>query len=195
MDKEKAMSFMELMPKDLSVQNIESSFRKLAQKYHPDKGGDPEKFKTLSDAKKYLINSLKYVSPKYPYEYSYKCEYPGCTASKLFIFNYCNIHCPKVSTPPPTTKGQDPTTTTTKGPDPTTTTTKGPDPTTTTTKGQDPTTTTTTTKGPDPTTTTTKGPDPTRKVTVQCKGLTAKGDRCKKFTQTGSYCWLHIKNQ
>ena len=36
--------------RDASADEIKKAFRKLAQKYHPDAGGDPEKFKEISEA-------------------------------------------------------------------------------------------------------------------------------------------------
>ena len=38
------------VPKTASDQEIKKAYRKLALKHHPDKGGDPEKFKALSEA-------------------------------------------------------------------------------------------------------------------------------------------------
>ena len=50
--------------RDASDKEIKTAFRKLAQKYHPDAGGDEQKFKeiseayeTLSDAKKHICSS------------------------------------------------------------------------------------------------------------------------------------------
>ncbi|MFA5382986.1 MAG: DnaJ domain-containing protein, partial [Candidatus Micrarchaeia archaeon] len=36
--------------KDASAEEIKKAYRKLAMKHHPDKGGDQEKFKELSEA-------------------------------------------------------------------------------------------------------------------------------------------------
>ncbi|AEB06265.1 chaperone DnaJ domain protein [Coriobacterium glomerans PW2] len=45
--------------KDASQKQIKSSFRKLAQKYHPDAGGDEEKFKEISEAYETLSDEKK----------------------------------------------------------------------------------------------------------------------------------------
>ena len=36
--------------KDADQKDIKKAFRKLASKHHPDKGGDPEQFKTVQVA-------------------------------------------------------------------------------------------------------------------------------------------------
>lgn len=45
--------------KNASPTEIKKAFRKLAQKHHPDKGGDPEKFKEINEAYQILSNSEK----------------------------------------------------------------------------------------------------------------------------------------
>jgi len=45
--------------KDSSNSDIKKAYRKLAMEHHPDKGGDPEKFKELSQAYETLSNSQK----------------------------------------------------------------------------------------------------------------------------------------
>jgi DnaJ homolog subfamily A member 2 len=42
------------VPKDASADAIRAAYRKLALKHHPDKGGDPEKFKEISKANEVL---------------------------------------------------------------------------------------------------------------------------------------------
>lgn len=42
-----------------TTDQIRKSFRKLALKVHPDKGGDPEKFKLISNAYETLTNPEK----------------------------------------------------------------------------------------------------------------------------------------
>ncbi len=39
-----------------SMEDIKSAYRKLAIKYHPDKGGDPEKFQEIHDAYERIVN-------------------------------------------------------------------------------------------------------------------------------------------
>lgn len=45
--------------KNASDKEIKSAFRKLAQKYHPDRGGDEAKFKEISEAYETLSNPDK----------------------------------------------------------------------------------------------------------------------------------------
>ena len=45
--------------RDASADEIKKAFRKLAQKYHPDAGGDPEKFKEVSEAYTTLSDEKK----------------------------------------------------------------------------------------------------------------------------------------
>jgi curved DNA-binding protein CbpA len=40
------------VPRTASQDEIKKAFRQLAKKYHPDKGGDPEKFKEIAEATK-----------------------------------------------------------------------------------------------------------------------------------------------
>jgi DnaJ-class molecular chaperone len=44
---------------DASDKDIKIAYRKLAMKHHPDKGGDPEQFKQVSQAYETLSNSQK----------------------------------------------------------------------------------------------------------------------------------------
>ncbi len=43
----------------LSMQSVKLQFRSLCQKHHPDKGGDPQVFRQICDAKDVLLQSLK----------------------------------------------------------------------------------------------------------------------------------------
>jgi hypothetical protein len=45
------------LPDFASIEEVKKAFRELAQKYHPDRGGDPEKFKKILKAYKVLSNS------------------------------------------------------------------------------------------------------------------------------------------
>ncbi len=47
--------------KSASEKEIKTAFRKLAHKYHPDKGGDEKKFKELNEAYQTLSNKEKRV--------------------------------------------------------------------------------------------------------------------------------------
>ncbi|MBI2482602.1 molecular chaperone DnaJ [Candidatus Uhrbacteria bacterium] len=47
------------IPKHASPDDIKRAFRKLAQEHHPDKGGDPEKFKEVNEAYQVLSDAEK----------------------------------------------------------------------------------------------------------------------------------------
>lgn len=47
------------VPKDASKEDIKRAFRKLAVQHHPDKGGDPEKFKEIAHAYEVLNDDQK----------------------------------------------------------------------------------------------------------------------------------------
>jgi len=47
------------LPDFASIEEVKKAFRKLAKKYHPDKGGDPEKFKKILEAYRILSNPDK----------------------------------------------------------------------------------------------------------------------------------------
>lgn len=47
------------VPRDASADDIRKAYRKLAMKEHPDKGGDPEKFKKISEAYEILSDDGK----------------------------------------------------------------------------------------------------------------------------------------
>ena len=47
------------VPKDADTSAIKSAYKDLAKQHHPDKGGDPEKFKELSGAYEILSDEGK----------------------------------------------------------------------------------------------------------------------------------------
>jgi molecular chaperone DnaJ len=47
------------VPRTASQDEIKKAFRQLAKKYHPDKGGDPEKFKEIAEAYEVLSDPDK----------------------------------------------------------------------------------------------------------------------------------------
>ncbi|MEM5875696.1 MAG: DnaJ domain-containing protein [Candidatus Aenigmatarchaeota archaeon] len=60
------------IPPDSSEKDIKKKFRELVKKYHPDKGGDSEKFKEILEA--YMILSDKEKRKEYDYEFFYNKE-------------------------------------------------------------------------------------------------------------------------
>ena len=61
MPQTKAKTFYDVLgvKRDASAKEIKSAFRKLAQKYHPDAGGDEQKFKEISEAYETLSDEKK----------------------------------------------------------------------------------------------------------------------------------------
>jgi DnaJ family protein A protein 2 len=47
------------VPKDASAREIKNAYKKLALEHHPDKGGDPEKFKLITAAYEVLSDKEK----------------------------------------------------------------------------------------------------------------------------------------
>lgn len=54
-----AQQTLGLQGQKLSVQSVKLQFRFLCQQHHPDKGGDPQLFRQICDAKEVLVESLK----------------------------------------------------------------------------------------------------------------------------------------
>ena len=55
----KAQQRLDLEGQTLSVQSVKQQFRSLCQTNHPDKGGDPQVFRQICDAKEVLLQSIK----------------------------------------------------------------------------------------------------------------------------------------
>jgi molecular chaperone DnaJ len=66
--------------RDASEEEIKKAYRRLAHKYHPDKGGDPEKFKEINEA--YQVLSDKEKRAQYD-KYGRVFEGPGFTDSSF----------------------------------------------------------------------------------------------------------------
>ncbi len=67
MDYDTACKILEISPKH-TPECIKSAYHRLALKHHPDKGGDPEKFKKILEAKNKLMNSYNRVPEEINYE-------------------------------------------------------------------------------------------------------------------------------
>jgi hypothetical protein len=57
MDYKEACQILEITGSLSDTDDIKTAYHKLALKHHPDKGGDPEKFKKILEAKTFLLNS------------------------------------------------------------------------------------------------------------------------------------------
>lgn len=59
--KKERMSLYDILevPRDAPVSEIKKAYKKLAMKHHPDKGGDPERFKKISEAYSILSDETK----------------------------------------------------------------------------------------------------------------------------------------
>ena len=67
-----ALVALEMNPQELdklTISVVNKQFRKLSVKYHPDKGGDPEKFKEINNAKEILIKYLEKKNMKETFRY------------------------------------------------------------------------------------------------------------------------------
>ncbi len=67
-----ALVALEMNPQELdklTISAVNKQFRKLSVKYHPDKGGDPEKFKEINNAKEILIKYLEKKNMKETFRY------------------------------------------------------------------------------------------------------------------------------
>ena len=73
------------LPPSSSSSEIKARYRNLAMKYHPDKGGDAEKFKEIDEAYKFLINKKESFSPSSDPSYSYNYEYAINNLEKLYF--------------------------------------------------------------------------------------------------------------
>ncbi len=60
-DRVQAQQRLGLQGQTLSLQSIKLQFRSLCQLHHPDKGGDPQVFRQICDAKEVLVQSLETV--------------------------------------------------------------------------------------------------------------------------------------
>ena len=75
------MNYYEILnvSKDASVDEIKKQYKKLALKHHPDRGGDPEMFKKISEAYQTLSD------PEKKEEYDNPNPFPGkCRVAPIF---------------------------------------------------------------------------------------------------------------
>lgn len=64
------------VPEDASPEEIREAFYKLAHKYHPDKGGDPEKFKEINEAYQVLSDKEKRAQYDQMRKFGFEKEMP-----------------------------------------------------------------------------------------------------------------------
>jgi hypothetical protein len=57
-DRLKAQQRLGLQGQTVSIESVKLQFRSLCQLHHPDKGGDPQAFRQICDAKEVLLQSL-----------------------------------------------------------------------------------------------------------------------------------------
>ena len=72
---------------------IKAAFRKLALKFHPDKGGDPEKFKALAAAYDVLSDPLK----RRAYDAELRDGWAAAAPPPPVVCVHCGGICPPVS--------------------------------------------------------------------------------------------------
>ena len=72
--------------KDSSKEDIKKAYRKLAMKYHPDKGGDPKKFQEINNAYEELTTDNQVVENNMGFRLALVIIWAaeGLTYSKLF---------------------------------------------------------------------------------------------------------------
>ncbi|MGC9066941.1 MAG: molecular chaperone DnaJ [Minisyncoccia bacterium] len=75
------------VPKDASQEEIKKAFYKLAHKYHPDKGGDAEKFKEINEAYQVLSDPEKRAQ----YD-KFGAAFEGVGAQGFEGFNWNNVN-------------------------------------------------------------------------------------------------------
>jgi DnaJ family protein A protein 2 len=78
------MNYYEVLDvnKNSSLQDIKKQYKKLALKHHPDRGGDPEQFKKISEAYQILSDPQKRAEYDNPSPFaanmpSGRCHHPG----------------------------------------------------------------------------------------------------------------------
>lgn len=97
-------AILELQP-DCTPDEIHSAYRRLAKQYHPDKGGDPEKFRQLKEAYDVLNDPIKRANydctqcveqeqPSYEMEdISNETEVSSINPVFIFIISYVKTIC------------------------------------------------------------------------------------------------------
>ena len=78
------------VPEDASEEEIKKAFRKLAHKYHPDRGGDEKKFKEINEA--YQVLSNKEKRKQYDFARKSGFNFGDFSQAKSWPFGFSDWH-------------------------------------------------------------------------------------------------------
>ena len=82
---DKHLEILGLTRTNVTLENIQTRFKKLTLIHHPDKNGNTDFYRMIIEAREYLIKHLEITLTK-----KRNCIYPNCKESCMF--NYCEKH-------------------------------------------------------------------------------------------------------